>query len=189
MIEEHPFEDFLPENAHLLMLGTFPAAEKRWSMKWYYPNFQNDMWRIFGLVFFGDKDHFVVREEHRFDMEMLQDFLREKGVALSDTAKSVERTRNTAADKDLKVVEYADLDDMLRKMPQCRAVVTTGKLATEIFAKHYGIEGLLRMGDSLPFTFEGRDLRLYRMPSSSRAYPLAIEKKAECYKRMFDEIL
>ena len=189
MIEEHPFKPFLPENAHLLMLGTFPASRKRWCMPWYYPNFQNDMWRIFGLVFFGENDYFVVRDECRFDMELLQGFLSQKGVALSDTAKSVERTKNTAADKDLKVVEYADLDDMLRKLPQCRAVVTTGKLATEICIEYYGIDGQLRMGDSQPFTFEGRDMRLYRMPSSSRAYPLAIEKKAEYYKRMFDEIL
>ena len=50
MVEEHPFEPWLPGNAKLLMLGTFPPAEKRWCMPWYYPNFQNDMWRIFGLI-------------------------------------------------------------------------------------------------------------------------------------------
>lgn len=56
--ESHPFEPFLPKNARLLMLGTFPPAEKRWSMKFYYPNFTNDMWRIFGICFFGKKDFF-----------------------------------------------------------------------------------------------------------------------------------
>ena len=29
MIESHPFEPFMPEDARLLMLGTFPPAEKR----------------------------------------------------------------------------------------------------------------------------------------------------------------
>ena len=46
MIENHPFEPWLPSNAHLLMLGTFPPSPKRWCIPWYYPNFQNDMWRI-----------------------------------------------------------------------------------------------------------------------------------------------
>lgn len=190
MVETHPFEPWLPGNARLLMLGTFPPAEKRWSMPWYYPNFQNDMWRIFGLIFFGDKEHFVVKGERRFDKEMLQDFLRMKGVALFDTALRVERTKNTASDKDLRVIEPSDLDGMLRALPECRAVVTAGQLATQIFTTHYSINAQgLRMGDYATFTFEGRDLRLYRMPSSSRAYPLAIEKKAAYYQKMFDEIL
>ena len=67
--ETHPFEPFLPSNARLLMLGTFPPAEKRWSMKFYYPNFQNDMWRIFGWIYFADKRHFEIPSEKRFDVE------------------------------------------------------------------------------------------------------------------------
>lgn len=51
MTEAHPLEPFLPEGARLLMLGSFPPARSRWSMEFYYPNFQNDMWRVMGLVF------------------------------------------------------------------------------------------------------------------------------------------
>ena len=55
-IEEHPLEPFLPANAVLLMLGSFPPQKKRWSMDFFYPNLQNDMWRIVGLIFFQDKE-------------------------------------------------------------------------------------------------------------------------------------
>lgn len=58
-IEEHPLEPFLPVNAKLLMLGSFPPQKKRWSMEFFYPNLQNDMWRIFGIIFFQNKDHFL----------------------------------------------------------------------------------------------------------------------------------
>ena len=34
-IERHPFEPFLPKNAKLLMLGSFPPAEHRWTMHFY----------------------------------------------------------------------------------------------------------------------------------------------------------
>ena len=51
-VEWHPFEPFLPKNAKVLMLGSFPPQAKRWSMKFYYPSFINDMWRILGLIFF-----------------------------------------------------------------------------------------------------------------------------------------
>lgn len=47
---------------------------------------------------------------------------------------------------------------------------------------------LPKMGEYSVFSFEKRELRLYRLPSSSRAYPLALEKKAAYYSRMFSEI-
>lgn len=34
-----------------------------------------------------------------------------------------------------------------------------------------------KVGDFTEFLFENKPMRLYRMPSSSRAYPLALEKK------------
>ena len=55
-IEKHPLKPFLPANAKLLMLGSFPPPKTRWKMDFYYPNFQNDMWKIFGLCFFQDKN-------------------------------------------------------------------------------------------------------------------------------------
>ncbi len=188
-IETHPFEPFLPRGAKLLMLGTFPPAPKRWSMPWYYPNFINDMWRIFGYLFFADKLHFVDGARKTFRLNDLKAFLAQKGVALSDTALRIRRTKGTASDKDLEIVEPADLDDMLRALPECRAVLTAGQLATRVFTEHFAIDVKhLAMGDFAAFDFEGRHLRLYRMPSSSRAYPMALERKAAYYQKMFDEI-
>lgn len=182
--ETHPFEPFLPPDARLLMLGTFPPAEKRWCMRFYYPNYQNDMWRIFGISFFGDKTRFLIEDEKRFDLDAIIPFLRDRGVALFDTALRVRRTKNTASDKDLEIVERSDLDGMLRALPRCRAVVTAGQLATTVFCAHYGIKEP-RVGTFTEFAFDGRPLRLYRMPSSSRAYPMRPERKAGYYDEVF----
>ena len=190
-IETHPFVPWLPGDARLLMLGTFPPASRRWCIKWYYPNFQNDMWRIFGICFFNDKQHFIVPEEKRFDLDKIKIFLKEKRVAIYDTAVRVRRMTGTASDKDLEIVEKADLDGMLRSLPEVRGVLAAGQLATSIFTEHYGIKAAkkMKMGTYVEFLFENRVLRLYRMPSSSRAYPMSTEKKAEYYKKMFDDLL
>lgn len=184
IIENHPFVPFLPKQAKLLMLGTFPPAEKRWCMHFYYPNFINDMWRIFGICFFDDKSHFVLESEKRFDLERIIPFLEEKGIALYDTATRIRRTKDNASDKDLEIVEETDLDAMLREIPACKAVVTAGQLATDVFCRHYGINGP-KVGEWTPFSLDGRELRLYRMPSSSRAYPMRAERKAEYYNIVF----
>ncbi len=188
MIEQHPLQPFLPEDARILMLGSFPPAKKRWCMDFFYPNYINDMWRIMGLVFFGDKDHFVDTVQRIFRKDAIVEWLTHTGIALYDTATAVIRTKNTASDKDLEVVEETDVDALLRKLPQCQAIVVTGQKAADVLTTHFGVP-MPKVGSSMPLSFEGRSLRLYRMPSSSRAYPLSLEKKAANYEQMFGENL
>ena len=185
--EQHPLEPFLPANARLLMLGSFPPQRKRWSMEFYYPNWNNDMWRIVGLIFFGDREHFVVRGEKAFYKERLVAFLQEKGIALFDTATAVRRLQDKASDKLLEVVQPTDSREMPDKLPQCRASVTTGEKATETLCAQFALAAP-KVGDFTEFVTDGRPLRLYRMPSSSRAYPLALEKKAAVYRVMYQDL-
>ena len=187
MVERHPLQPFVPEGARLLMLGSFPPARHRWCMDFFYPNFTNDMWRIMGLCFSGDKNRFVDEQARTFRLDDILTLLRTRGIAIYDTATSVVRTQGTASDKDLQVVEPTPLDGLLARMPQLEAVVTTGEKATGLFTAHFGIPAP-RVGTWVPFTFEGRELRLYRMPSSSRAYPMRVERKADYYRAMLCDI-
>lgn len=157
-------------------------------MEFFYPNFINDMWRIFGICFFDDKLHFVDEERRTFRREEIEGLLIKKGIGLFDTATVVRRLKNTASDKDLEVVEPTDLTALLRKIPDCRAVCTTGQKATDLFCAHFEITQP-QVGQYVEFSFEGRTMRHYRMPSSSRAYPMKVESKAEVYRHMFNEVL
>lgn len=187
MIEEHPLEPFLPSHAKLLMLGSFPPQKKRWSMDFYYPNLQNDMWRILGIIFFDNKEHFLLPHKKAFCKEEIINFLTTKGIALYDAATSIRRLRDNASDKYLEVIEPTDISLLLRQLPQCKAIVTTGQKATDILCTQFNIEEPA-VGKSKVFTFRDKQVNLYRMPSSSRAYPLPIEKKANFYRLMFNEL-
>lgn len=186
-IEKHPLEPFLPAKAKLLMLGSFPPQKKRWSMDFYYPNLNNDMWRIFGILFFDDKDYFLNETRKAFCRERIIDFLNEKGIALFDTASSIRRLQDNASDKFLEVVEATDVTALLRQLPECKAIVTTGQKATDTLRQQFNVEEP-KVGDYSEFIFEGRAMRLYRMPSSSRAYPLALDKKATAYQIMYQDL-
>lgn len=186
-LEEHPLEPFLPSNAVLLMLGSFPPQKKRWSMDFYYPNLQNDMWRIFGVLFFHDKDHFLMPDKKSFNKESIILFLKSKGIALFDTASVIRRLQDNASDKFLEVIEPTDISLLLKQLPACQAIVTTGQKATDTIREQIEVKEP-SVGGSESFLFEDRKLKLYRMPSSSRAYPLALEKKAAAYKFMFSEL-
>ena len=108
--ERHPLQPFLPSGARILLLGSFPPQRKRWSMEFFYPNLQNDMWRVAGLLFFGDREHFLTADRKAFDRLRIEAFCRERGIALYDTSEEIIRLKNNASDASLQVVREVDLE-------------------------------------------------------------------------------
>ncbi len=190
-IEYHPLIPFLPENARVLFLGSFPPQRRRWCMNFYYPNYINDHWRIEGEIFFGDRQHFVLPDAKTFNLEEIIHFCREKGLAFFDTAYAVRRLKDNASDQFLEVVESTDIFILLKRLPHCQTVVTTGQKATETLCHYFNITETPKVGCPIPipgiYNKEGTQLSLYRLPSSSRAYPLSFDKKVASYRRMYVE--
>ena len=214
--EQHPFEPFLPDGARILFLGSFPPQAHRWCMPFYYPNWINDFWRIMGLIHFGDKEHFCVPGEKRFDEAAIRAFCTAEGLAFYDTACEVRRLKDNASDAFLEVVRATDIPALLARIPSCRTLVTTGQKATELAVEalrcpippvggYMDIELPDQVGDDggkepvrpstpvmpgPPHSHPGLDpgshpLRFYRMPSTSRAYPLPLAQKAASYRQLF----
>ncbi len=184
-IERHPLQPFLPDNARLLMLGSFPPPKERWCMDFFYPNPQNDMWRIIGQVFFGDKQHFV--DGKVFKYKEIVSFCETKGIAIFDTAQAVIRQQGNAADEHLEIVEQTDIAALLQQIPLCHDICCTGGKAAQTLAETLHCV-LPKVGEYIETSFAGRTIRFWRMPSSSRAYPLSLDMKAAAYRRMFETI-
>ena len=186
-IERHPLQPFLPPQARLLMLGSFPPPRRRWSMDFFYPNRTNQMWEIFGLVFFGDSQRLVDAAHKTFRLADIQTLLAERGIALYDTATAVRRLSGNASDKDLEIVEKTDIAALLRQLPQCHDIVCTGQKSFSVLTEDYGVP-VPEMGRCNEFAIAGRPMRLWRMPSSSRAYPMKLEEKAAHYRRLMQAV-
>lgn len=185
--ERHPLQPFLPAGARLLMLGSFPPPRKRWCMDFFYPNRTNMMWEIFGLVFYGDPQRLVDAERKTFRLPDIQALLTERGIAIYDTATAVRRLSGNASDKDLEIVEKTDIAALLSQIPLCHDIVCTGQKSFSALTDDYGVP-VPAMGTYNEFVIDGRPMRLWRMPSSSRAYPMPLAEKAGHYRRMMQEI-
>lgn len=156
-------------------------------MNFFYPNIQNDMWRILGLVFFGNKDYFLAAPR-AFDEQRCKAFCEQIGLGLGDTAKAVIRQKGNASDKFLEVVEPIDLNSVLARVPACKGIVVTGQKAMDTLMQLLSQTTAVaepKVGGSVSFLFAGREMQLYRMPSSSRAYPKPLEEKAAVYRSLF----
>ena len=186
-IESHPLQPFLPPQARLLMLGSFPPPRARWCMDFFYPNRTNMMWEIFGLVFFNDASRLVDSEHKAFRKEEIVHLLNERGIAIFDTATAVRRLSGNASDKDLEIVEKTDIPHLLSQIPLCHDIVCTGQKSFSVFTDDYGTS-VPPMGQFVRLTIDSRTLRLWRMPSSSRAYPMKIEEKARYYRDLMQQV-
>ena len=191
-VEYHPLIPFLPENAKVLFLGSFPPQRKRWCIDFYYPNFINDHWRIEGEVFFRDRNHFVDVEAKRFKINEIVSFCQDKGIAFFDTSTAIRRLMDNASDKFLEVVEPTDIPALISKLPHLKAIVTTGEKATDTICASLQIPETPKVNTFVTIhqllNHDSESIILYRLPSSSRAYPLAFAKKVEAYRKMFEYV-
>lgn len=181
LLETHPWEPFAPAGARILVMGTFPPQPKRWSMDFYYPNRTNDFWPMMGLIFHGDRHALLQPDGRHFDLEKIKQLLTDRHIALHDTGRQVRRLKGNASDKYLEIVTPVPLYDILAKMPECNTIATTGEKAASVIA---GLTGttLPRMGETIT---SPDGLKIWRMPSTSRAYPMPLEQKAAHYANMF----
>lgn len=157
-------------------------------MEFFYPNRTNMMWEIFGEVFFNDSQRLVDAPNKTFRKADIEALLTEKGIAIFDTACAVRRLSGNASDKDLEIVEKTDIAALLRQIPLCRDIVCTGQKSFSALTEDYGV-AVPKMGEYNEFTIDGHPMRLWRMPSSSRAYPMPLKEKAEYYRRMMQVVL
>lgn len=183
-VERHPWPPYVPDGATVLFLGTFPPKPERWSMPFFYPNKINDFWRIMGLIFMNDRDALWDAGGGRFDLDAIKALLEHEGIALWDTAMAVRRLRDNASDKFLEIVEPVDLASLLDAHPSITCIVATGEKAAGVVAQQAGVD-TPSIGVPVDCVIGGHGVTFWRMPSTSRAYPLALEKKAAAYRLVF----
>jgi len=95
--------------------------------------------------------------------------------------------QGNAADEHLEIVERTDIAALMQHIPQCHDICCTGGKAAETLAEILHAP-TPKVGEYIETTFSDRTIRFWRMPSSSRAYPLSLDKKASAYHHMFTAI-
>jgi G:T/U-mismatch repair DNA glycosylase len=146
-------------------------------------------------VFFGDKNHFVCEGEKRFKLDEIVRHCEEKGIAFFDTSTAVRRLKDNASDKFLEVVTPTDIAALVAPLHHLQAIAVTGELAAQTLCNTLHIDTAPAVGSFVEYNLPATDnnerrnpIRIYRLPSSSRAYPLPIEKKAAVYQKMFTDL-
>jgi G:T/U-mismatch repair DNA glycosylase len=104
-------------------------------------------------------------------------------------AEEVIRHKDNASDKDLEIIKPLDITNVIARLSDLRNIVATGQKSTDTLIQQLHLSSIEvdypKVGEHVSFSIQNRNIRIYRMPSSSRAYPLSLEKKAIIYGNMF----
>ncbi len=129
-IETHPFKAFIPENARIIILGTFPGRDVTHKQltedDWFYGTKRNQFWKIISGVY----------EIELSSKKDKQDLLNKHGIGIADLFLKVKRTGNNNTDSNLEVIEFNDKElKSVLENSNIKKLFFTSKFVEKIFSK------------------------------------------------------
>jgi len=156
-VYSHPFDAFVPDNAEVLILGSFPSI-KSFEDNFYYAHPQNQFYKLLAAVY----DELTPQS-----IEEKSKFLQKHKIALWDMVAECER--ENSLDSNLKKIKVNDIEGFLEKYSTIKKVCFTGKTAQKLYLQH----------------FSHLDLPTFYLPSPSPAYrAMKFEEKLAVYKEV-----
>lgn len=136
------------------------------------------------MIYFGNKEALYIPEQKKFDVDKIKPMLIEHHIGMGDTVHKAKRLMGNASDKFLEIVEPMPLFATLEQHPTIKALATTGEKAASVVAELTQTK-VPKMGE---YEVSDTGLQIWRMPSTSRAYPMKIDKKMEFYLSMLKSL-
>lgn len=130
-IEIHPHLPFVPPNAHILILGSFPGkgySEKNNSGEWFYASPKNQFWPIIRKVY----------NRELTGIEEKKSLFLEKGIAIADIFLKIKRKEGNNSDGNLEIIEYNDKELMkIMEGHKFEHIFATSVLVASVFKKFF----------------------------------------------------
>ena len=128
-IETHPHHLFVPPNASVLILGTFPGKNNvlvEGQDEWFYSSKRNQFWIILRGVY-GEALETTTQKK---------DLFKRKGIAIGDIFLKIRRKENNNSDSSLEVIEYNDREiEKAIKKHHFQSIYTTSQFVAKEFKK------------------------------------------------------
>ncbi|KAG5470003.1 hypothetical protein LSCM4_02691 [Leishmania orientalis] len=166
--EDHPIGPVVHAECRVLLCGTFPPVKK--SIHFYYPNANNDMWKVLGQVFCDDAYAFYTpaactsslpsapskplgsrAATRALDEARILRFADSQAVGFFDVCRRVRRHRGNSADDNIEALERTDVvRDVLSHTPHCTGIIATGTLALKMLLDVLTTHGTFRTSGEEP---------------------------------------
>lgn len=141
-IETHPFKAFIPENAIIIIVGSFPGKEVTHKIlseeEWFYGSKRNQLWKIISGVYLTDLKTSTEK----------QNLFKKHGIGMADIFLKVKRKEDNNMDSNLEVIEYNDKAiKSILKNQSIKKIFFTSKFVEKEFMKLFPE---IKIGECLP---------------------------------------
>lgn len=141
-IETHPFKAFIPENAVIIIVGSFPGKEVTHKVitddEWFYGSKRNQFWKILSGVYETD---LPARKEK-------QTLFKKYGIGMADIFLRIKRKDGNNMDSNLEVIEFNDKAiKLILKNHNIKKIFFTSKFVEKNFMKLFPD---IKIGECLP---------------------------------------
>jgi len=120
--EHHPNWYFEIPGMKVLILGSFPPHEKRWSYDFYYPNNSNPFWDVLAGVFGKKLKHYrcdaAVKER--------QQLMIDTKIGVENLGQKIKRKGESAADKDIEIIKFRNIKGILDRHREIERILLPG---------------------------------------------------------------
>jgi G:T/U-mismatch repair DNA glycosylase len=180
-IETHPDWDFDFPEMRTLILGNFPPHKKRWDYEFFYPNKQNNFWRVLAAI-----NGKPLKEMKGLQaVEERKRIMRNLKTGVMNIAGKVRRKGHSARDTDIEIIEYKDVLSVIKKHPELNTIIIAGYSAKNSTAKKF-LEYLneervsfippaeIRAGEKFEISLNNRHIKCVIVNSTSTAFPIKL---------------
>lgn len=188
-LETHPGWDFNIPVMKTLILGNFPPHRKRWDYEFFYPNKQNNFWKVLAEINGSPLNHMTGNaavEERKHLMQVLK-------TGVLNIAHKVRRKGASARDTDIEILEYNDVIGFIEKHPELEIIIiagysaknSTAKKFMEYLAKHkikFKAPPEITAGAQFPLYVKNRTIKCVIVNSTSTAFPIKLKDLADQFR-------
>lgn len=122
LTEIHPDWYFDIPEIKTLILGSFPPHSSKWSYPFYYPNKQNNFWKILAAIhkielqYYSGQQAVAERQQLMIDLK----------VGVQNMGKTIIRKGLSSQDTDIEITEFQDILSIIHKHPELSKIIISG---------------------------------------------------------------
>lgn len=180
LIEKHPFDSFIPDNATKLIIGSFPGmdqvANRQNQEEWYYTTKNNLFWTILSEVFQTEVNTRKQKEK----------LLSEQKIAITDILTKVRRTEKSNLDKYLTDLEFNKSIASIIENNKIDKLFFTSKFVEKHFIREYP---QFKFGICLPSPSQAANRSIsktmdYKIYKQLNPDGNTLKYRVDCYKKL-----
>lgn len=121
-IEIHPDWYFNIPEMKVLILGSYPPHLDKWSFPFYYPNKQNNFWKILAAINNAELNYF----EGDIAVNERKQLMRNLKIGVQNMGKVIYRKGKSSLDADIEIKEFQDILAIIKKHPELKKIILSG---------------------------------------------------------------